>query len=92
MSTKEITCIVDVRGEAAYAMRGTGFEPADPYGTAPSTLRRWPSLATHARCVCLHSIVDGGIIKGLSFGPATAGVRTDMTTGVQYANTFWEPC
>ena len=29
-------------------MRGTGFEPADPYGTAPSTLRRWPGLATHA--------------------------------------------
>jgi len=21
-------------------LRGTGFEPADPYGTAPSTLRR----------------------------------------------------
>ena len=35
-------------------MRGTGFEPADPYGTAPSTLRRWPGLATHARtCVAL---------------------------------------
>ena len=34
-------------------MRGTGFEPADPYGTAPSTLRRWPGLATHARCVLL---------------------------------------
>ena len=32
-------------------MRGTGFEPADPYGTAPSTLRRWPGLATHARCL-----------------------------------------
>ena len=30
-------------------MRGTGFEPADLYRTAPSTLRRWPSLATHAR-------------------------------------------
>ena len=34
-------------------MRGTGFEPADPYGTAPSTLRRWPGLATHAHCVLL---------------------------------------
>ena len=29
-------------------MRGTGFEPADLYRTAPSTLRRWPGLATHA--------------------------------------------
>lgn len=79
MSSKEITCIVfggytasRVRGKAAHAMRGTGFEPADPYGTAPSTLRRWPSLATHARCVCLHSMVDGGLIKGLSFYSATA--------------------
>ena len=33
------------------AMRGTGFEPADLYRTAPSTLRRWPGLATHARRV-----------------------------------------
>ncbi len=41
-----------IRGvrKAAGTMRGTGFEPADPYGTAPSTLRRWPGLATHARC------------------------------------------
>ena len=57
MSRMGITCIaasvvafaVDGRVDPSYAMRGTGFEPADPYGTAPSTLRRWPGLATHAR-------------------------------------------
>jgi hypothetical protein len=30
----------------AVAVRGTGFEPADPYGTAPSTLRRWEARVT----------------------------------------------
>ena len=48
-------------------MRGTGFEPADLYRTAPSTLRRWPSLATHARGVSLQPSVIRGAIKGLSF-------------------------
>ena len=36
-------------GQTARELRGTGFEPADLYRTAPSTLRRWPGLATHAR-------------------------------------------
>ena len=49
------------------SVRGTGFEPADLYRTAPSTLRRWPSLATHARGVSLQSPVIRGAIKGLSF-------------------------
>ena len=49
------------------SVRGTGFEPADLYRTAPSTLRRWPSLATHARGVSLQSSVIRGAIKGLSF-------------------------
>ena len=41
--------LLSLAGVLATAMRGTGFEPADLYRTAPSTLRRWPSLATHAR-------------------------------------------
>ncbi len=32
-------------------VRGRGFEPRNPYGTAPSTLRRWPDLATPANAV-----------------------------------------
>ena len=57
-------------------MRGTGFEPADLYRTAPSTLRRWPSLATHARGVSLQPSVIRGAIKGLSFvGRPVGGPR-----------------
>jgi hypothetical protein len=37
----------DVAPRGCDAVRGTGFEPADPYGTAPSTLRRWPGLAVY---------------------------------------------
>ena len=47
-------------------MRGTGFEPADLYRTAPSTLRRWPSLATHARWLSAE-YRTGGFSKTLAF-------------------------
>ncbi len=39
---------IDKRKHSNKLMRGTGFEPVDPYGTAPSTLRLWPSSATPA--------------------------------------------
>jgi hypothetical protein len=59
-------------------MRGTGFEPADLYRTAPSTLRRWPGLATHALRTF---VIPGGRIKALSFAlsrrsipPAVSGI------------------
>ena len=43
-------------------MRRAGFEPADPYGTEPSTLRRWPGLATYAR-----KKIASSLLKVLSF-------------------------
>ena len=71
---------------AKVGVRGTGFEPADLYRTAPSTLRRWPSLATHARL----TVTFGGI-KALSslservIHPLTVGISgrygvTERTT------------
>ncbi len=59
---------------AQQKVRGTGFEPADPYGTAPSTLRRWPGLATHARCLFAPDPIPPPI-KGLSFRWWRSGVR-----------------
>ena len=57
-------------------MRGTGFEPADPYGTAPSTLRRWPSLATHALACTfeLHSNLGEGPLYVSRFDSAACFV------------------
>ena len=59
--------VLPLVGYSRQNMRGTGFEPADLYRTAPSTLRRWPSLATHARDVSLQPSVIRGAIKALSF-------------------------
>ncbi len=59
-------------------MRGTGFEPADLYRTAPSTLRRWPGLATHARVVFSRFVVPRPRLKALPFD---TGVPTDGTDG-----------
>jgi len=38
-------------------------------------------LATHARGLCLHSIVSSVIIKALSFGSATAAVSHGIAAG-----------
>ncbi len=68
-------------------MRGTGFEPADLYRTAPSTLRRWPGLATHARCVLLHSPLPRGNLNDFPFDSAMSGVCRRRTERLGYHET-----